>query len=250
MRDKRSVLVVVAVAASAVIAAAPQQPQLSQQVRSAYVSVDAPVIALTNARVIDGTGGPLREGQTIVIKDGSITAVGPAGTVATPEGARVIDLAGKTVLPGLVMVHEHLYYPVGPGVYGQLGESFTRLYLAGGVTTMRTGGNVNGFMDLNMKLAIERGQKPGPAIDATAPYLDSFVTWGSIVTTWMVARRIIENWLYWIVFDGAAVWLYYSQGLLALAALFIIYLGIVVRGYIVWRREQLVQRAGVAAPST
>ena len=86
--------------------------------------------------------------------------------------------------------------------------------------------------------------------DATAPYLDSFVTWGSIVTTWMVARRIIENWLYWIVFDGAAVWLYYSQGLLALAALFIIYLGIVVRGYIVWRREQLVQQAGVAAPST
>ena len=172
MRDKRSVLVVVAVAASAVIAAAPQQPQLSQQVRSAYVSVDAPVIALTNARVIDGTGGPLREGQTIVIKDGSIAAVGPAGTVATPEGARVIDLAGKTVLPGLVMVHEHLYYPVGPGVYGQLGESFTRLYLAGGVTTMRTGGNVNGFMDLNMKLAIERGQKPGPAIDATAPYLN------------------------------------------------------------------------------
>lgn len=84
--------------------------------------------------------------------------------------------------------------------------------------------------------------------EATAPYLDSFVTWGSIVTTWMVARRIIENWLYWIVFDGAAVWLYYSQGLLALAALFIIYLGIVVRGYIVWRREQLVQQELVAAP--
>jgi nicotinamide mononucleotide transporter len=63
----------------------------------------------------------------------------------------------------------------------------------------------------------------------------------------MVARRIIENWLYWIVFDGAAVWLYYSQGLLAFAALFIIYLGIVVRGYIVWRREQSMQQAGVAA---
>ena len=70
------------------------------------------------------------------------------------------------------MVHEHLYYPVVSGVYGQLGESFTRLYLAGGVTTMRTGGNVNGFMDLNMKLAIDRGQKPGPTIDATAPYLN------------------------------------------------------------------------------
>jgi imidazolonepropionase-like amidohydrolase len=167
---KQIPLAMVMVAASALIAAAPQQ--LSPQVRSAYVSVDAPVVVLTNARVIDGTGGPLREGQTIVIKDGLIAAVGAATTVTPPEGARIIDLTGKTVLPGLVMVHEHLYYPVGPGVYGQLGESFTRLYLAGGVTTMRTGGNVNGFMDLNLKLAIDRGEKPGPAIDATAPYLN------------------------------------------------------------------------------
>ena len=67
----------------------------------------------------------------------------------------MIDLTGKSVIPGLVMVHEHLYYPTGPGVYGQLGESFIRLYLAGGVTTMRTGGNVNGFMDLKLKQLIE-----------------------------------------------------------------------------------------------
>lgn len=86
--------------------------------------------------------------------------------------------------------------------------------------------------------------------DSPAPYLDSFVTWGSFVTTWMVARRIIENWLYWIVVDAAAAWLYYSQGLLVTTLLFIIYLGIVVRGYIVWRREQALQRAIVAAPST
>jgi imidazolonepropionase-like amidohydrolase len=172
--DRKLLLIVVfgglVLAASTIVATAPQQ--LSQQIRTAYVSVDAGVIALTNARVIDGTGGPPVEGRTIVIKDGQIAAVGSADAVTPPEGARVIDLAGKTVLPGLVMVHEHLYYPVGPGVYGQLGESFTRLYLAGGVTTMRTGGNVNGFMDLNMKLAIDRGQKVGPAIDATAPYLN------------------------------------------------------------------------------
>ena len=166
----RHALILGVVAASAAVVAAPQQ--LSQQVRTAYVSVDAPVIALTNARVIDGTGGPIREGQTILIKDGNIASIGAVSAVKPPEGARVIDLAGKTILPGLVMVHEHLYYPTGPQVYGQLGESFTRLYLAGGVTTMRTGGNVNGFMDLNMKLAIDRGQKPGPAIDATAPYLN------------------------------------------------------------------------------
>lgn len=86
--------------------------------------------------------------------------------------------------------------------------------------------------------------------DSPAPYLDSFVTWGSIVTTWMVARRIIENWLYWIVVDAAAAWLYFSQGLLATTLLFIIYLGIVVRGYFVWRREQVLQsKSAIAAPS-
>jgi nicotinamide mononucleotide transporter len=86
--------------------------------------------------------------------------------------------------------------------------------------------------------------------ESPAPYLDSFVTWGSFVTTWMVARRIIENWLYWIVVDGAAAWLYYSQGLLATTLLFIIYLGIVVRGYFVWRREQALQQGAIVAPST
>lgn len=80
--------------------------------------------------------------------------------------------------------------------------------------------------------------------DAAAPYLDAFVTWGSVVTTWMVARRVIENWLYWIVVDGAASWLYFTQGLLVTTALFIVYLGIVVHGYLVWRRQQRVQNAG------
>ena len=84
--------------------------------------------------------------------------------------------------------------------------------------------------------------------DAAAPYVDSFVTWGSVVTTWMVARRVIENWLYWIVVDAVAAWLYFTQGLLATTWLFLIYLGIVVHGYFVWRREQAQQRlARVAA---
>jgi imidazolonepropionase-like amidohydrolase len=148
-----------------------QRPALSNAVR-AYVSVDAPVVALTHVRVIDGTGAPPRENQTLVIRDGAIAAIGSFASTPVPDGATTIDLTGKSVIPGLVMVHEHLYYPNGPGVYGQLGESFSRLYLSGGVTTMRTGGNVNGFMDLNMMRLIEAGQKPGPAIDATAPYLN------------------------------------------------------------------------------
>jgi nicotinamide mononucleotide transporter len=80
--------------------------------------------------------------------------------------------------------------------------------------------------------------------DAAAPYLDSFVTWGSVITTWMVARRVLENWLYWIVVDALAAYLYFSQGLLVTTALFVVYLGIVVRGYWVWRRERREQLAG------
>lgn len=79
--------------------------------------------------------------------------------------------------------------------------------------------------------------------DAAAPYLDSFVTWGSVITTWMVARRVLENWLYWVVVDGLAAYLYFSQGLLVTTVLFLIYLGIVVGGYVIWRREQRLQTA-------
>ena len=153
------------------MSAAQRPAQLSQQVRN-FVKVDAQIIALTNARVIDGTGAAAKSQQTILIRDDKIVALGPAANVSVPQGATVIDLTGKTVIPGLVMLHEHLYYPVGSGVYGQLGASFVRLYLAGGVTTMRTGGNVNGLMDINLKQKIERGEVAGPAIDATAPYLE------------------------------------------------------------------------------
>ncbi|HEU4483887.1 MAG TPA: nicotinamide riboside transporter PnuC [Povalibacter sp.] len=83
--------------------------------------------------------------------------------------------------------------------------------------------------------------------DAAMPYVDSFVTWGSVITTWMVARRVIENWLYWLIFDAVGVWLYYSQGLLVTALLFAIYLVIVVRGYFTWRRE--VARQAAASPA-
>jgi imidazolonepropionase-like amidohydrolase len=165
----------IAIVSFAGVFAAQQRPTPSNAVR-AYISVEAPVVALTHARVIDGTGAAAREDQTLIIRDGNIAAMGPSATVAAPAGATVIDLTGKSVIPGLVMVHEHFYYPNGPGVYGQLGESFSRLYLAGGVTTMRTGGNVNGFMDLNMMRLVESGQKPGPAIDATAPYLNGVNT--------------------------------------------------------------------------
>jgi enamidase len=109
----------------------------------------------------------------------------------------VLDLTGKTVIPGLIMVHEHLYYPTGAQVYAQLGASFSRLYLAGGVTTMRTGGNVNGIMDIKMKGEIEAGRQAGPAIDATAPYLNgpnSFLQMHGLADPGD-ARRQVDYWV-------------------------------------------------------
>lgn len=137
-----------------------------------FIKVQAPVVALTHVRVIDGTGAAARTDQTVVLRDGNIAAVGAAASVTPPAGATIIDLTGKSVIPGLVMLHEHLYYTTGPGVYGQLGVSFSRLYLAGGVTTMRTAGNVNGIMDINVSRRISAGELAGPAIDATAPYVN------------------------------------------------------------------------------
>src|SRR5213596_1195245 len=148
-----------------------QRPTLSTAVR-AFVAVDTPIVALTHARVIDGTGAPARVDQTVIIRDGRIAAVGNSRSVAIPIGAQVIDLTEKTVIPGLVMVHEHLFYPTASGIYANLEESFTRLYLAGGVTSMRTGGNLNGYGDIGIKHDIDAGKKPGPWIDATAPYLE------------------------------------------------------------------------------
>jgi enamidase len=188
--------------AIAVVVARPlaQRAVIGEGIRE-FVAVDAPVVALTNARIIDGTGAPARDGQTLILRDGLIAAVGPSVTTPAPDGARVLDLAGKSVIPGLVMLHEHLYYPTGPGVYGQLGQSFVRLYLAGGVTTMRTGGNLNGFMDVTLKRRVEAGEVAGPAIDATMPYVNGpnqFVQ----MTELRTEQRARQHVAYWAA-EGA-----------------------------------------------
>ena len=138
-----------------------------------FVSVADSLVALTNVTVIDGTGAAARTGQTIVIKAGSIQSVGDAGSAKIPAGARTMDMTGRTVMPGYVMLHEHLFYPSGGGaIYNEQGYSFPRLYLAGGVTTMRTADNMAGYADLNIKKAIDAGTMAGPTIDVTAPYLE------------------------------------------------------------------------------
>ena len=139
-----------------------------------FVSVDAPVVALVHVRVIDGTGAPPAEDQTVVIDHGRIAAVGSASTTNVPAGAQRMDLANHTVIPGLVGMHEHLFYPSGEGVaiYNGQAFSFPRLYLASGVTTARTGGSMEPGTDLRVKAMIDSGRMPGPKMFITGPYLE------------------------------------------------------------------------------
>jgi imidazolonepropionase-like amidohydrolase len=141
----------------------------------AFVKVDAATVALRHVRVIDGTGSPARENQTLVIAGGKIAALGGDATVPVPDGAAVLDLTGYSVIPGIVGMHEHMYYPTpngSPAMYGEHATSFPRLYLAGGVTTMRTTGSVEPYTDLELKRAIDEGTMLGPKMRITGPYLE------------------------------------------------------------------------------
>ncbi len=143
-----------------------------------YISVSDPVIALTHVEIIDGTGAAPVNDQTVVLDHGKITSVGPSATVQVPNQAKVLDLHGHTVYPGLVGMHEHLFY-VEPGsaalrglVGGEMFQTGPRLYLAGGVTTARTTGSIEPYADLNVKRLVDAGLTPGPDFDITGPYLD------------------------------------------------------------------------------
>jgi imidazolonepropionase-like amidohydrolase len=144
---------------------------LSPEVKE-FVKVDAPVIALEHVRVIDGTGAPAREDQTIVLANGKIQSVTPAASANIPKDAKILDLHGYSVIPGLVGMHDHMFYPMGGAVFGEMAFSFPRLYLAAGVTTIRTGGSLEPYTDLQIKKQIDAGAAPGPKMHVTGPYLE------------------------------------------------------------------------------
>ena len=197
--------------ATALVPAAAQGParaQLSPAVRQ-FVVADSPTIAIRNVRVVDGTGAAPREGQTIVMAGGRIAALGSAASTAIPAGAHVIDGSGKTLLPGFVLVHEHMFYPAGDGAYNEHPNTFPRLYLAGGVTTARTGGNMGAYADINLKRRIDSGLVPGPKLDVTAPYLNGpnpFVQMYALRDS-ADARRFVAHW----ADQGATSWKAYMQ---------------------------------------
>jgi imidazolonepropionase-like amidohydrolase len=164
------------------LGAAAQAQTPSAEVRK-FIKLDAPLLALSHVRVIDGTGAPALEDRTVILRGGRIEAIIDAAQ-APPAGAQVMDLRGRTVLPGLVGMHNHLMYTASinldeddkippPGFFvTEIAFSAPRMYLAAGVTTMRTTGSVEPYTDLNIRRLVDAGQIPGPHIDVTGPYLE------------------------------------------------------------------------------
>ena len=137
-----------------------------------YITESSPYFVLANVNLIDGTGSNEKKNQSIVIRDGKILWVGDSSAMPAQPGAKTIDQHGSTVIPGLVMMHEHLFTT---GTGNQLVEqsvTFPLLYLALGVTTARTAGSIDAAADLLTKSRVDAGEQPGPELFLTAPYLE------------------------------------------------------------------------------
>jgi len=176
----------------------------SQQLSSAvkqFVSVNADTVALIHVTIIDGTGAPAKNDQAVLIIKGRIAKTASSKDIAIPTSAKTLDCTGKTLIPGMVMMHEHLFYgeslpPYYLGV--EMPISFPRLYLAGGATTIRTTGSVEPQTDLNIKQAIDKGQMPGPDIDATGPYIERELLPIPEVQFIKSPEEAAEEVIYWI----------------------------------------------------
>lgn len=198
-----------AIAISSVARGAPvlaPPPDLGPEVQP-FVQIPAGEIAITHLRIIDGTGAAPAEDETLLIEGSSIRAVLPSGS-AVPAGYRLVDGAGETALPGLVGMHNHLFYlqrpnidPTGrfeqPIIVPQMTFSAPRLYLANGVTTMRTTGSVEPYTDLSLKREIDAGHLIGPHLDVTGPYLEgagAFFIQNHQISSPEDARREVAFW--------------------------------------------------------
>jgi hypothetical protein len=178
----RSIRLLVAVSVVSFSAMYAQQPALAPGVQK-YVRVNSARVILTHVRVIDGTGKPAVEDQNVTIEGGKISAIQAGADIPSASGTTVLDLRGYSVMPGIVGMHDHMYYLARPNfdanwnweqppIAPQMSFSAPRLYLAGGVTTMRTTGSVETYADLNLKRLIDGGQLLGPHLDVTGPYLE------------------------------------------------------------------------------
>lgn len=172
--------------------------QAQQPDRQQFIRVEGRV-ALNHVRVIDGTGAAPFEDQLILMEGGQIKAIGPSATIKIPEETRILNLAGYTVMPGLVGMHDHMFFPMGgsPPMYSNMGFSFPRLYLALGVTTIRTTGSVQPFADLEIKKLVDSDRMIGPKMHVTAPYLEGVGSFTPVMHTLTGpddARKLVNYW--------------------------------------------------------
>lgn len=170
------------------------QPEISPSVQS-FVQVDAPVVVIRGVQVVDGTGAEPLRNHTVVIRDGRIAAVGPADEITIPADARVLNLAGHTVLPGLIGAHNHTFYTTSERSI-QLNYSAPQLYLGSGVTTIRTTGSMSPYAEINLKNSIDAGRTPGPRMFVTGPYITggSGVSSMNRVSGEEDVRRVVAYW--------------------------------------------------------
>ena len=170
-----------------------------------YVRVGTPRVVLAHVRIIDGTGAPPKADQDIAIENGKIAAIRRGADEPQSADVTVLDLRGYSVIPGIVGMHDHLSFYTRPnlqpdGSYDRpapitpMSFSAPRLYLANGVTTMRTAGSVAPQTDVNLKLAIEKGTAPGPHLDVTGPYLGGPGLHAPVLTGPEDAREAVEFW--------------------------------------------------------
>jgi imidazolonepropionase-like amidohydrolase len=152
------------------------QIQFSNETKK-YIEYNDAIIVLKNGLLIDGKGDAPKPKQTLIIKNGKIEWLGDDAKANFPKGANSIDLNGKAIMPGLIMLHEHMYIsasskePKYPNLR-QLPVSFPKMYLASGATTIRTCGSIEPYSDIRIKKDIDSGLFPGPSIELTAPYIE------------------------------------------------------------------------------
>ena len=201
-----------AAAALALGSAAPAAPVLAPPATlgpdvQPYVRLPAGQIAIQHLRIIDGTGAVPIEDATLLINGAKIGEIRPAGSIV-PAGYKILDGTGETALPGLVGMHNHLFYLQRPNldaaghfeqpiIVPQMTFSAPRLYLANGVTTMRTTGSVETYTDLALKREIDAGHLVGPHLDVTGPYLEgagAFFIQNHVITSPDDARREVAFW--------------------------------------------------------
>jgi imidazolonepropionase-like amidohydrolase len=142
-----------------------------------FIEYNSSITVFKNALLIDGKGNAVKPHQTIIITNGKISWVGDDAAAIIPKGADIVDLNGKTLMPGLVMLHEHMFISADSRIseypnLKQLSVSFPRLYLAAGATTIRTCGSIEPYADLRLKEDIDLGKIPGPSMELTAPYVE------------------------------------------------------------------------------